>query len=373
MRATRFHANEAKELLARPRFHTGFDYTDFTEMDSFALISAKMFASSIRRRASLSLQNGETTNAVDANLDLLHLAKSMEEEPTLISQFGRQAIANMAVAVTWDAMATRRLTHDDLVALLQGWKANDLVAPMKLAMRVERASSIAYIEKIRRSTASRNKLFDLMAHPFVFQLHSDDIEDSTPFSRRVHATIWKLAWIDQDALRTVQIWNTMIERSFRALDVSPASAGVLTDPDEFLSNLLFSDPDESGSIYDQLRFVVSTAELGVDGAVAKNTTKSATRQSIAIAALALEIHRLENETYPETLDALVPTILDKVPRDYMDGTPLKYQRVNNDEFLLYSSGEDGVDDGGDPSWRDGAEVGSSIWDGRDAVWPKVAE
>ena len=126
-----------------------------------------------------------------------------------------------------------------------------------------------------------------------------------------------------------------------------------------------------GSIYDRFRFVISSSESGVDGPVIVRTAKTATQQQLALTALALRLYELENHGYPESLNSLVPDMLPEIPRDFMDGTPLKYRRLGVERFLLYSSGNDGIDDGGDPTWSENATPWSDIWIGKDAVWPEV--
>ena len=57
----------------------------------------------------------------------------------------------------------------------------------------------------------------------------------------------------------------------------------------------------------------------------------------------------------------------------MDGKALRYRlRPADADFLLYSVGEDGKDDGGDPAQREDKKSYRQIWDGRDAVWPSAA-
>lgn len=76
-------------------------------------------------------------------------------------------------------------------------------------------------------------------------------------------------------------------------------------------------------------------------------------------ACALERYRLEHGSYPESLDALVPQLLGKVPHDLVGGKPLKYRPAAAGQFLLYSIGWNEIDDGGVP--------GNSIAQG-DWVW-----
>ncbi len=69
--------------------------------------------------------------------------------------------------------------------------------------------------------------------------------------------------------------------------------------------------------------------------------------------LALERYRLAEGTYPERLDTLVPRFIAAVPLDPWSGKPLCYRRLaqhdeSGREYLLYSVGADGQDDGGTP-------------------------
>jgi hypothetical protein len=63
-------------------------------------------------------------------------------------------------------------------------------------------------------------------------------------------------------------------------------------------------------------------------------------------ACALERYRLAHGQYPETPDDLVPQYLDRLPRDIINGAPLKYGRTADGSFLLYSVGWNETDDGG---------------------------
>ncbi len=67
--------------------------------------------------------------------------------------------------------------------------------------------------------------------------------------------------------------------------------------------------------------------------------------------LAAEGYRLSNGHFPKTLDVLVPEYIEKIPQDPFDGKPLK-MAVTDYGILIYSIGEDGVDDGGDLKKRE---------------------
>ena len=67
--------------------------------------------------------------------------------------------------------------------------------------------------------------------------------------------------------------------------------------------------------------------------------------------LAICAFRLEHNRYPDRLDELVPGLLREIPGDPYCDEPLVYRREGK-EYLLYSTGPNGVDDGGQRvSWE----------------------
>ena len=70
-----------------------------------------------------------------------------------------------------------------------------------------------------------------------------------------------------------------------------------------------------------------------------------TTLDLAGLACALEKYRIETGSYPDELEMLVPKFVSKIPHDIVTGEPLKYRR-DGAEYLLYSVGWNGRDDGG---------------------------
>ena len=70
-----------------------------------------------------------------------------------------------------------------------------------------------------------------------------------------------------------------------------------------------------------------------------------------VVAAALELHERRHGDYPETLEDLVPAILAELPDDPFRRGPLGYRIVTADPhgrgYLLWSAGDNGLDDGGD--------------------------
>jgi hypothetical protein len=91
-----------------------------------------------------------------------------------------------------------------------------------------------------------------------------------------------------------------------------------------------------------------------------------------IAAIALQRYQLRYGKLPPDLESLAPEFLAAAPVDFMNGQPLHYGVEPDGSFRLYSVGLDGQDDGGNPQPVSAWKSFASIFDGRDAVWPRLA-
>jgi hypothetical protein len=83
-----------------------------------------------------------------------------------------------------------------------------------------------------------------------------------------------------------------------------------------------------------------------------------------IVAVAAERYRLEHGAWPESPEKLAPGLLTEVPLDPFDGKPLRYRRFV-EGVVVYSVGEDGKDDGGQVWYEEFAkpkDVGWRLWD-----------
>jgi hypothetical protein len=88
---------------------------------------------------------------------------------------------------------------------------------------------------------------------------------------------------------------------------------------------------------------------------------------LAMVACALERYRLANGQCPSGLAALTPQFLDQIPPDVFDGQPLRYRLKPDGNFLLYSVGENKIDDGGKTAWTPGKPPRMDFTQG-DLVW-----
>lgn len=69
------------------------------------------------------------------------------------------------------------------------------------------------------------------------------------------------------------------------------------------------------------------------------------RQRLTLLAAALKLHQLRHGEYPESLEALAPEPLAKIPLDPFTNKPFVYERRDKG-FAIWSLGRNGVDDNG---------------------------
>jgi hypothetical protein len=103
----------------------------------------------------------------------------------------------------------------------------------------------------------------------------------------------------------------------------------------------------------------------------QSAVQNETMRQLTITAIALKRYELGHHRLPSDLAELVPEFLSAVPIDPMSGQPLRYHLNADGSFVLYSVGEDGHDDGGNPNPPKSSDR-PGLWSGRDAVWPVAA-
>jgi len=78
-------------------------------------------------------------------------------------------------------------------------------------------------------------------------------------------------------------------------------------------------------------------------------------------AIAIERYRLKHERLPAALPELVPVFIAKLPHDLIGGEPLRYRRLTDEHFLLWSVGWNEVDEDG--TVAEARDEGDWVWFG----------
>lgn len=95
-------------------------------------------------------------------------------------------------------------------------------------------------------------------------------------------------------------------------------------------------------------FAVTDADYQTHRRAYQLAVRATAQQRAARIMVALNRYCGLNQRYPEQLDELVPGFLDESPLDPFCEQPFGYHLTDSGDYLLYSCGLDGDDDGGEP-------------------------
>jgi hypothetical protein len=177
---------------------------------------------------------------------------------------------------------------------------------------------------------------------------SDSGDDDEPFFELLNRVSidWNVALRD---------WNVWWDRIAAAAEVSDRNAreaafaqieADLAKVDDRLARksewigAVFSRPARSNLI----SHAIARLFAPVDHARFTEERANASLELLRVAA-ALAVHRARHGNYPNTLEELLPSELEKLPTDLLSGKPLAYHR-DVAGYLVYGFGRNGIDDGG---------------------------
>lgn len=365
--------SELRTALNKPILNNLVDYSAGAKMQLPHLATSKSTTFWLGSASQLALHEGKPDEALDWLLLQIQLPRLLAEDQLIISELVRIAISAINRGDTWEALQAGGWTDEGLLALQQAWEQQHFILEMARSFETERIVINAWFEAMQASQEEAyNSLFRWNEPPFdSFDFKTRRwIEPPLTFKQRlnriwrkqVYCRIWRFAWSHQAQLHGLTALQALIE----------AGTGAATNKSNIYVNQSiqqWTNQFLSGGFYDRTRRLDDPIK-----AMPKAVTKAMcaeTDRSLTVTAIALRRYFLRHRNYPASLDALVPEFLSAIPTDYMDGKPLKYFRVNDASFTLYSVGTDGRDDGGDLSRPQGLRS-NDLWRRRDYVWPPPA-
>ena len=187
--------------------------------------------------------------------------------------------------------------------------------------------------------------------------------------------MWLLAWSYPDELRFLQGDQVLLESLRRVRSGQPFNEALrqqqarlnelgISVLEKDSDNLLFYSSDSDP------RSLFSRSVQSLQRFTNRLLVAEAARQ-MTVAANSLKRFALKHGHYPSDLTELIPEFLPAVPKDPVSGQALRYHLNGDGTFKLYSIGEDGEDNAGDPTSPTASK--SFGWQrGRDWVWPAPA-
>lgn len=361
-----------------PAYDFGLKYDQRVGMLLSHLAVEKKGAQKLSASAMNDLRLGAADLAVQKVRAILVLANGTQDERTAISQLVRIAITQIAFATVWELLQSTNLSDERLVDLQAACAKLEFNQAEEFAFCVEREGDLTMTANWRSSNAEFQHYFDLIKKVQA-TLGDPDGENSFADCVKLKAKIflWRYWWSYPDELRYLKGAQVLIG-TLRQARTNGFFQSALSAQDAELKRLEIAnlksgfDTIFTGQI--DFHTMQSESVVTLVGVIRKVMRVEVAKQ-VAVTAIALKRYQLKHGNYPPDLNSLAPEFVSAVPLDPVDGQPLRYRRNTDGTFLLYSVGENGVDDGGDPFLKKSATSSSFNWQNQHAldwVWPQPA-
>jgi ABC-type transport system involved in multi-copper enzyme maturation permease subunit len=286
----------------------------------------------------LRAEEGDADGALADCRRLLNLARSLGDEPVVVSQQVRNNGARKAVRGAARVLAQGEPSDAALADLQRRFAAEDPHPGLVIGLRGERALIDGLMALIQRGD-----------YPWQIANEWFDREDHTGDETR-DALLFSVTPGGEKESRAAALRHTT--------DLIAAARLPESEQTEAFARLDAGRKD----------LPLLARSLTVRGtAVSRRFREGRAELRCAVAALAAERYRRRHGDWPKSLDDLTPGLLEKVPADPFTGQPLRLRRLD-DGIVIYSVGADGQDDGGDvdsgPAVKaEGAkDIGFRLWD-----------
>ena len=285
--------------------------------------------------AAVRAEDGDLDGALESCRAILGTARSIGDEPMLISFLVRMAIDAQAMTSARRVLGQGE-PSDAALAQLEAVILDEKVQPLlSTAMSGERATLFELIRRVEDGKVRFSTLVTGTGERWIANL-AGDFGSQRPLAlewMNEAVAITMRPTFEQNALSAA--WDAKIAAHYRGI------LKRLTSP---LPHLL--TPAITGAIRVSLR---SQSELG----------------SMAIL-IAAERQRRRTGIWPASIEEIDPSILPKVPEDPFSGKPFHFEHRDG-QLFVYSIGPNGTDEHGEydqRQWQKGEadDVGAKAWD-----------
>lgn len=324
---------ESRKLIDMTRGRFPLVWADDLFLTKLHSPDARTAANLLRYEAALASQQGQADRAAALVRGMLTAARSVGDEPFIVSALIRLACDAQALEALERTLAQGEPSAQELQAA-QALLEKEAAEPLLLqAMRGERAAMHGMLKSLRRRTTSL-----AMAAGARGGFERMLVEFSGPtLARCSHGSI-------------LSLMNEGVEAAKLPLEKQPPA--ILEVQQKVI---------QARNKFD----IVMTVLMPAMTRVSERFRDVVGNLRCAFVALALERYRRDHGRWPETLEALVPNYLFSVPTDPQDSKPLRYKR-QRDGVIVYWLGPDGTDDGGKLDRQNprakGSDQGFQLWD-----------
>jgi len=353
-------------------FGEGFEFTNLN------LVQLRNSANYLSANAICNLHHGDVAAAVKNEQAMLALANAMQSQRLVISELVRMAITRKAVNLNWEILQSPGVTGEQLTALQNDWDRLNFLQGCKDALIMERLCGENTLSMWRNSDYGLNNFFgwERRARENIgFPVEEESWLKKAKSESQIF--LWRYWWSYPDELRCLRGHEVLME-TLRYAETNGAFLKAFQQQQARLDALGINklESEFGGMLSGKTDFHSMLSEsITTLGYTFKKVMTVESAKRIVVTAIALKRFQLKHGNYPEKLSDLTPEFLPSVPLDPVDGQPLRYRRNVGGTFLLYSVGENGKDNGGNPSLEKDDETKSFQWQNPHAldwVWPQPA-
>ena len=339
------------DACQRPKSRLADDYNSPFELHIPNFVNGREVAQTLSVHAGLNVLDSRPDVALQDLVMMRRVGEVMDDSHTLVGTMIHVAILGVYIQTARDAFEAGLWQEPQMAALQHQTREVDLLASLARSWRG--AERVGVIRVLDRPPDELAKVFAAARSPGGSNVRGGI--DWHPLFTRIKLELCPRGWFLQNQAslcRFNQAFLDSLEVSGRR--IHSARLNALNDrwqnlpprsPYTFLATLAM--PNFSLALQHLARTQTQVDQLHV--------------------ACALERYRLTHGSYPEKLDALMPALLDHVPKDLFSDGPLKYHRDDQGGYLLWSVGWDEKDGGGVQSLgKDGkpaydASPGDWVW------------
>lgn len=342
--------NLIREALKRPYARMVGDYTQPYAVPIPNFLTVRIVAQTLAQRAHCYLLLGEPQKALEELTFLNDSRRLLEGAPTGKPMTFLASMINVAVTGLYaDIIAQGFRLHawqdSQLVSLQEQLSKIDLIPYVSESSRETPVHDYQVVKQLEvANRLVRERLVSLLAIP-------NSWKKSWNNPVFLLFNIAPKGWIDQNLIVDIRSEVKMLD----ALDTSNS----VIFPRRIDATL--REIKSGNSNHSPYRILASFAIPNYSRAF-QTLAYYQTEINEAAVACALERYHLAHGNYPETLDALVPRFIQKLPHDIIGGQPLHYRRITDGKFMLYSVGWNETDNGGEPGTLTDPEQGDWVWE-----------
>ena len=275
-------------------------------------------------RATAASRTSDSAIAMKSIASQIQLVSAMTKEPFMVPVSETITAHRQMTNALWENLTTRKLDAEGLKTIQNLLSRINLGADLPYHVRTELLLTIDDDAEIILDTADTEPKSDLTLSSIIDLVYWV-IRDTN------HAR--KSKWYFEDFIRPLE---KGLPNFASGLDASIANR---QEPVSFITELVEIGARTSYPVWFGIARRVIVAEAF---------------NRLAITSCALERHAISHGSYPNELAELAPNFLPEVPKDPIDGSPIRYLKDDtNGRYKLYSIGMDAVDHGGATHINDG--------------------